>query len=1046
MPKRVPPSLVWSEEHRAYILREPGYQNQHLGPEEADSWLQWLDSHTSVSFQGQQGHLNLLREKRARGGAGYWYAYRYQGKRAMKKYAGRTADLHISHLEALAAQLSQLISQEKKQADKQPRAELSLPVPYTEAVSAVSREQGAESLKKSESSSLLLVSKLSPPRLPSSLLIRERLLSQLDDGIKHKLTLLAAPAGFGKTTLVGQWIAERGKQERLAPLAWVSLDPEDNDPVRFWRYVITACQNFRSELGLSALSLLQTTLQPPFEVSPLEAALTDVLQQANQLGCRGILVLEDYHVITAPQIHESLTFLIDHLPEQLHVIILTRSEPPLPLARWRSQGDFMELHVIDLRFSQGETHRFLQQRITSKQLSSDVLAHLETLLEGWVAGLHLIALALQGRMAGQEIEQYLATFDGSHRHILTYFVTEVLSALPESQQIFLLQTSILRRLNGSLCDAATDRHNSAQLLEALARSGLFLEPLDEPGQWYRYHAIWASAMQHEARRRLGEHPLRELAKRASLWYAEQGMLAEAIEVSLAAGVFAQASIFIEQLLAIHDLFEYAEQHTLRRWLEQLPENILSTHPQLCFAYAIVLLFGTTPHASIVNNQFEQPLRMAEQAWEGQNDRLHLGELQAFRALASWIQGDFQQTFVSARQALAYLPEQDSHWRSISLLYAGTEKLYAGCPRQAMQILQEAYRSSENIKNRYGLRIALLLQGTAAYRQGHLQQAAGFYQQALGELAEDPHGRGQALLGLAQLSYERNELETAHLEAQEALDLGQQQSDDILQIQASLILVRILHARGQSLHAQQRLATLLPRVQSPRSRLFASQIQAMQAQLGLAIGDFISVQRWVTNRARYSEELPRFQLEQDELLMVRWHLARGETETALSILQRWQSDAKEQGRTHSLIQIQVLMALALNASRRDEARQQLLSTLTLASTEGYMRTFLDEGDALSTLLRTLVPRVRNRALTSYLQTILHAVVPQTASLSLVQVQLSPQELRVLRLLAAGCSNPEIARELNVSVTTIRTQVQSIYHKLNVNNRVAASEAAHHLHLL
>src|SRR6266566_7901563 len=421
-------------------------------------------------------------------------------------------------------------------------------------------------------SSELLSTKLAPPRPHSALVSRGRLVDQLDEGLEHKLTLLSAPAGFGKTTLVSEWIAARSERQDSLSVAWVSLDAGDNDPARFWRYVITACQAFDATVGESALALLPTSRRLPFET-----VLTTFINELARLKRRGVLVLEDYHVITSTPVHETMAYLVDHLPITLHLLILTRSEPSLPLARLRAHDDLYELGAADFRFSLEETRAFLQQALPFP-LSAETITRLEARTEGWVTGLRLLALAPHGRRDPQELERMLVTFTGSHRHILAYLVADVLSSQTETLQRFLLQTAFLKPLTGSLCDAVTGRSDSEMMLEQLEHANLFLIPLDDVGQWYRYHALFAEAMQHEARRRLGEDNLRSLFDKASHWYEQNGLHAEAVEATLSARNFERAAMLIESSMWSYSAVN--ELYTWLRWVEQLPEEMLQTRPAL----------------------------------------------------------------------------------------------------------------------------------------------------------------------------------------------------------------------------------------------------------------------------------------------------------------------------------------------------------------------------------------------------------------------------------------------------------------------------------
>lgn len=903
----------------------------------------------------------------------------------------------------------------------------------------------------------LLNTKLALPRPRPALVTREPLLARLDKGLERKLTLLSAPAGFGKTMLVSEWIASHIAHQDMSPVAWVSLDAGDNDPVRFWRYLLTASQKFQTDVGKAALTLLHASQRPSFE-----AVLTAFLNELVRLPVRGVLVLEDYHVITSHQVHETLAFLLDHLPATLHLVIITRSDPPLPLARLRAYDELSELHAADLRFSPAETSSFLQQALPF-QLSIEASTHLAMRVEGWVAGLRLVALALQGRQDPQEIEHVLATFRGSHRHILEYLVAEVLAAQPEALQAFLLSTSILSRLTGPLCDAVTGGNHGALLLGQLEQANLFLVALDETGQWYRYHALFAEAMQHEARQRLGEDQLRTLYAKASRWYEEHGLLAEAVEAALSASAFARAAMLIERISA-PDGLNY-ELHTLRRWIGSLPEKVLRTHPSLCLTDAVAILFTTDRSAPATLALLETSLEMAEQYWRAEDNQEKLGEVLAFRSQVAWWQGDLLQSFTLAGQALELLPKQSIFWRGTSMLSVGIDRLFAGVPGEAQQVTLEAKALLESVGNTYGIRAALFVLGEACSGQGELYQAARLYQRLLVESGEDFLDGGTALLRLAALSYEWNQLEAAEQQVSQALDLGRQHLDEIGQYHAeqflllpsSLVLARIQHARGETTQAQQLLHELIALAQERRWPQLHREGLLCQARIWLSTGDLAAVQRWVITYAQHSEGILFVQQKQEAMLIARLLLAQGKGEEALRLLEHWRTEIHQHGRTSSELEIVMLVALArLAHNQLPQAKQALLQVLTLAQTEGYQRLFLEEGETMATLLRSLLPDVREEPLATYIRSLLLAFAPQheekrpvatslASSLLLIE-PLSAQERRVLRLLSAGLSNPEIAQELVVSINTIKTQIQSIYRKLNVNSRKEAREVAHHLKLI
>ena len=928
----------------------------------------------------------------------------------------------------------------------------------------------------------LLSTKLTPPQLRPPFVPREALLSRLDLGLDQKLTLISAPAGFGKTTLVCEWIAYRREKRDLPPIAWVSLDPEDNDPVRFWRYLLTACQVFDSQVSDNSLALLNIPGQPPFE-----SVITAFINTAARLTGKLVLVIEDFHLISSPQVHETLSFFIDHLPGALHLILTTRSDPHLPLARLRARNELNELRLADLRFTAQESHAFFQRAVPFP-LPPEEIARLIERTEGWAAGLRLVALALQGKKEPAEIQDYLTSFTGSHRPILEYLVEDVFNKQAGTIQEFLLQTSILPRLTASLCDAITGRQDSAQILEQIERANLFLTPLDASGHWYRFHALFAEAMQHYARRRLGDAQLRRLAGKASLWYEEHGHLPVAVEASLFTPDHARTVTLIERLIAPRMVQN--EYHTLRRWLERVPQEVLYNHPEVCMTFAVAILFTSDRHAPETEARLRPPLQIAEQHWQREGNEPKLGEVVAFRSLVAWLQRDFEASFSLARQALALLPDQDRQWRAISLIMLGMDELMAGNLDTARKTLTETLALAEASENMYATLDAMLLLGEVCYQQGELHQAAEIFNQVLARTENAPMDRdqasirrGRALLGLGMLALEWNDLEAADEAVSQAVAAGQRFPDEDLLADSPVILAQVKFARGEVRHAQQLLAALIAQANRP---LFFRFPRLTQARFALASGDLSAVQRWAYTEALPGDEQPPVQLEQgfpgqkalskqeafreqQALVVARLHIAQGEAGAAIQQLDPLLIEAQENGRTRSELEIKILLALAHAAlGDREQAGRLLLQALTLAQPSGYCRIFLDEGEALRLLLldcRSLVEASGQDSLIADLDRLLAAfsadgridrvpgetvsqnsILDQQSSINDLIEPLSEQEQRVLRLLAAGLSNPEIAGELFISINTVKTHVKNIYAKLGVNSRAQARAAARRLKLL
>jgi LuxR family maltose regulon positive regulatory protein len=1055
MAKITQAALIWAQEQRKYLWRDTQYESVVIGHEEIETWRLRVAEHTSFSFQGKEGQLTLLKETRPRGGEGYWYAYRRQGKRTVKKYLGRTTDLTIARLEQTASALLG---------------------PPTLAGDA--QEDGRNrDPSKDNGENFLLVPSLHLPRLHPSLIVRERLLSLLDRGLEGRLTLITAPAGSGKTTLARQWIAERSGQQDFPPAAWISLGTNDNDPVRFWHYLMTACHAFKNGLAYDALAQLHATPQPPFENPRLETALTVFLNALAQYEQRGMIFLDNYHIITSPRIQETVAFFLDHLPIGIHIVVIARSDPPFPLAQLRVRDELSEVRTSDLRFSHEEARTFLQQTLPTPS-DPRVVQRINTHLEGWGAGLRLLQIALQRRTLPTRVEPFLRAFVRSQQTLQEYFLAEVLSVQPEPLQRFLLQTSVLGRLTGSLCDTVTGEHNSEQLLESLERTNLFLEPLDNTElpqfrveqRWYRYHGLFAEAMRTEARHRLGDEQLRAISSHASHWYEARNLSAEAVESALYAWDYERAAILIERVLQGPHNNEY---HTLYNWLEQIPEEVLKQHPILClgFATALLLVVATWQLPPTALTLLENFLQMAEERFRAEHNLPRLGEVFAFRSLAAWRQDEAVQAALYANQALLWLPEEQRVWRSLSLSVVGkAELLFHGRVDKARAMLEEAAVLCEATHNQYFRHVTITMLATVFFEQGSLHRAEEHYRRALSDARERSHSNdiGQALLGLARVSYEHNKLETAHQQAEEVLAIGQYLAHERLEIQATLLLTRIHHAWGETMVARQRLAALLtklPTAQPTHPSPLVREALSLQALLALANNDLAAVQRWLTDSLQAvpsGKTMSPFSVERETLILARWQLIQGQAEEALEALPPLLSEARAMGRKQSAFEGQILLVLAYAAHKqKTEALQHLQELLTQTYAEGYLRLFLDESQAMMTLLRALAAYVHEQPLRAYIQTILQAfpedLIPshndarismqhlsQTESVTLpallLREPLSSQERRVLRHLVLGRSNAEIAGELIVSINTVRTQVQSIYRKLDVHNRAEAGEVA------
>jgi LuxR family maltose regulon positive regulatory protein len=920
-------------------------------------------------------------------------------------------------------------------------------------------------------SSPLLTTKLYIPPVRPELVSRPRLTERLNAGLHRKLTLISAPAGFGKTTLLSEWIHSgvssreygvRGEHESAGEVSptpysllptprfsWLSLDEGDNDPARFWAYFVAALQTTRAEVGEAALTMLQSP-QPP----PIEPLLTGLINEIAEMPDRFVLVLDDYHLIEAQPIHDALTFLLDHLPSQMHLVIATRADPPLPLSRLRGRGQLTELRQADLRFTLDEATTFLNQTM-GLDLTVEDVASLGTRTEGWIAGLQLAALSMRGQ-AADDVADFIAAFSGSHRHVIDYLAEEVMEHQPDNVHDFLCQTAVLDRLTAPLCDAVTGRDDSDLLLRQLEQANLFLIPLDDQRQWYRYHHLFADCLRLHLRQDQPDQ-VPELHRRASAWYEQQGLMDEAIEHALSAEDFERAACLIEQ--AAESTMLRSQLATLQSWVEALPDEMVSTRPLLCVYHALGLLLSGRP-LDVVEARLKE-------AMDADTAGSVAGEVTVLRGLLAAYQGDTRQSAELSERALELLPEDSLFFRSFVAGYLGLAHLYGGDAAAARNAFAEAARISQQAGNLTNTVLAIHHLADLCALQGRFSEAQALYKEAL-ELAVDSRGRRQpiagiALVGLGRLLHERNDLEGATRLLLEGIELIKRWGE-VGAINGYIGLARVRQAQGdaegarQAMQAAEQLAIKFEAMKADDIL-----VAAYQVRLWLAQDDLEAAARWIEERGLEGGASPE-ELEREAhraplpllrlfeyVTLARVYVAQGRREEALRVLEPLQRLVEDGGWTAFLMQVLTLQALALQA-RGDVAQAMvpLERALSLAEPEGLIRIFVDEGEPMARLLRQaasrgIAPQVVSELLASFDASEVGRVGGTPRTQPLIE-PLSERELEVLRLLTTHLSSTEIAEELFISVNTVRFHIKNIYSKLNVHRRADAVRRAKELELL
>ncbi len=905
----------------------------------------------------------------------------------------------------------------------------------------------------------ILTTKLYIPPPRPKVVLRSRLIERLNEGLHRKLTLISAPAGFGKTTLVSEWV-----EDCKRPTAWLSLDEVDNNPARFLTYLVAALQTIAPNIGEGVLGVLKST-QPP----PIESILTALLNEITTIPDNFMLVLDDYHLIDAKPVAEALNFLLDHLPPQMHLVITTREDPQLPLARLRARGQLTELRVTDLRFTPSEAAEFLKQ-VMGLNLSAQDVTTLEARTEGWIAGLQLAAVSLQGH---NDTSGFIRAFGGDHRYIVDYLVGEVLERQPEAVRNFLLQTSILERLNGSLCEAVTAQKDGSGKLEALERGNFFVVSLDNQRHWYRYHHLFAEVLYAHL---MAEQPIQvaTLHRRASEWYEHNGSATNAIRHALIAEDFERAADLIE--LAVPTMRRNRQDATFLGWLKALPDALFHVRPVLSAHYGGVLLasgeLGTVEARLREAERWLNPPNLNERPDDPAVQMVVVDEV-AFRqlpgAIAVWraglalVLGDVPSTLKYARQALDLVPEEDQLGRGGAVALLGLAYWTSGDLEAAHQSFAEGMADVQKA----GF-ISDVISGTIALAdirigQGRLHGAMRTYEQTL-KLGTEAHpegslpvlqGTADLYVGMSGLYREYNDLNAATQHLRRSQALGELAGLPQTRYRWCVAMARIKEAEGDldgALEMLNEAARVYVNDFFPNVRPVAALITRVwvaQGRVGEALG-------WAREQGLSAHDDLSYLREFEHITLARMLLALSRNKSdrtnrsideATELLGRLLKAAEEAERTGSTIEILVLQALA-HQTQGDilAALGPLERALTLAEPEGYVRMFVDEGPPMAQLLEEAM---KHKIAPNYARQLLAAFGKSEERTPLKQDLIEPlteRELELLHLLRTNLTGPEIARKLMVSLNTVRTHTQNIYTKLEVNDRRAAVNRGEELGLL
>ena len=903
----------------------------------------------------------------------------------------------------------------------------------------------------------MLATKFAIPQVSASLVPRARLVAALHEGVARRLVVVSTPAGFGKTTLLATWARQAG-----SPVAWLSLDRDDNDPARFWRYLAAAVDRAHPGAAERVLALLTGAALPSFE-----AIVTELVNEAAALDEGMVLVLDDYHTIESEAVHEGFGFLVERLPAQLRVVLAGRADPPLRLARLRARGQLVELGAADLRFTTTETVSFLE--VWGLALDPATIAALQERTEGWAAGLQLAALSLR---RCPDPAGFVRDFSGTDRFVLDYLAEEVLESQPERLRRFLLETSVLERLCAPLCDAVTGRADALQVLAEIERANLFLIPLDQERRWYRYHQLFADLLRARLRQQEPDRE-RELHRRAALWCERHGLIDEAVRHAIGADELGWAARLAEQ--HVEELvLGRGERVTIDRWLSALPPDTVRARPRLWLTRSMAaLVAGRVDEAELL-------LSVAEDAPAGRDDRHEpsvgrsaslmtnvAAATAVLRAEVAHLRGDAATERAFATQAAAHLTADDKVLGTLASYHLAVAEWLDGRVEEAEGGLAGVVADRRAIGESY-------LASWAGYDLGQVQRARGRLRAALlthrrtlelpGPSGEPlPAVVGTALVGLAEIELQRDHLAEALEHAAEGVGLCRAQIYRAPLASGLAMLAWLRQLMGDRAGSLEAIAEAELAVPNREVAALLNAAIPARGRLLLAHGDLGGAQRWVEERGLSEQDEPAYPREPEYLVLARLLLARGVADRAVRLLGRLAAAAQAQGRIGSLIEVRALQALACQATGdHEQASRVLEQALALGWPEGHVRVFADEGAPMAALLRRLVAtRRRGDAPAAgavpidYLGRILRASAPtgerpapvgEQAAVAGLVAPLTDRELQVLRLLATGKRNQQIADDLVVTTDTVKKHLTRIFDKLGATNRTEAIANARALGLI